>query len=53
MAHSLNLSIVAEGVEIEPELAFLHKNNCDYYQGYLFSRPLPFSQIQELLAKNF
>ncbi|BAQ64334.1 EAL domain-containing protein [Geminocystis sp. NIES-3709] len=52
MAHQLNLSVVAEGVEIEPELAFLHKNNCDYYQGYLFSRPLPFSQFQELLDNN-
>ncbi|WP_017294713.1 two-component system response regulator [Geminocystis herdmanii] len=52
MAHNLNLKVVAEGVEIEPELAFLYKNNCDYYQGYLFSRPLPFPQFQELLEKN-
>jgi diguanylate cyclase (GGDEF)-like protein len=52
MAHNLNLKVVAEGVEIEPELAFLSKHNCDYYQGYLFSRPLPFSQFQELLEKN-
>jgi diguanylate cyclase (GGDEF)-like protein len=52
MAHHLNLKVVAEGIEIEPELAFLYKNNCDYYQGYLFSRPLPFSQFQELLEKN-
>lgn len=52
MAHNLNLKVVAEGVEVEPELAFLYKNNCDYYQGYLFSRPLPFPQFQELLEKN-
>ncbi|WP_373480467.1 EAL domain-containing protein [Geminocystis sp.] len=52
MAHQLNLQVVAEGVENEPELAFLHRNNCDYYQGYLFSRPLPFSQFQELLSNN-
>ncbi|MGI0481310.1 EAL domain-containing protein [Geminocystis sp. CENA526] len=52
MAHQLNLKVVAEGVEIEPELAFLYKNYCDYYQGYLFSRPLPFAQFQELLDNN-
>lgn len=52
MAHQLNFKVVAEGVEIEPELAFLYKHNCDYYQGYLFSRPLPFPQFQELLEKN-
>ncbi|BAQ61316.1 diguanylate cyclase/phosphodiesterase with PAS/PAC sensor [Geminocystis sp. NIES-3708] len=52
MAHQLNLNVVAEGVEIEPELAFLHKNNCDFYQGYLFSRPLPFRQFEELLINN-
>lgn len=52
MAHQLNLIVVAEGVETEPELSFLYKNNCDYYQGYLFSRALPFQQFQELLAKN-
>lgn len=52
MAHQLNLNVIAEGVEIEPELAFLHKNNCDFYQGYLFSRPLPFRQFEELLVNN-
>lgn len=52
MAHQLNLKVVAEGVEVEPELAFLSKNNFDYYQGYLFSRPLPFRQFEELLINN-
>lgn len=52
MAHELNLKIIAEGVETEPELSFLHKNNCDYYQGYLFSRALPFQQFKELLEIN-
>lgn len=46
MAHQLNLNVVAEGVEIEPELAFLHKNNCDFYQGYLFSRPFLFVNLR-------
>lgn len=52
MAHELNLKIIAEGVETEPELSFLHKNKCDYYQGYLFSRALPFQQFKELLEIN-
>lgn len=52
MAHQLNLKVVAEGIEIEPELAFLYKHNCDYFQGHLFSRLLPFPQFQELLEKN-
>ncbi|MEH7236865.1 EAL domain-containing protein [Bacillus sp. JJ1562] len=40
LAHNLNLKVVAEGVETEDQLAFLRKNNCDYFQGFLFSKPL-------------
>lgn len=53
MAHQLRLKVAAEGVENEPELAFLYKNNCDYYQGYLFSRPLPPEEFEELLTMHF
>jgi diguanylate cyclase (GGDEF)-like protein len=41
MAHALGLSVVAEGVEQQKELAFLNKVNCDECQGYLFSKPMP------------
>jgi predicted signal transduction protein with EAL and GGDEF domain len=41
MAQSLNLRVVAEGVETLGELAFLRKYQCDEAQGFYFSRPLP------------
>ena len=40
MAHSLQLTVVAEGVETEEQLAFLRGQRCDEMQGYLFSRPV-------------
>ncbi len=40
MAHSLDCTVVAEGVENEDQLAFLRERGCDEYQGYYFSRPL-------------
>jgi diguanylate cyclase (GGDEF)-like protein len=48
MAHSLNLDVIAEGVETEEELAFLRSIRCDKMQGYLFSKPIepePFLQL--------
>jgi diguanylate cyclase (GGDEF)-like protein len=39
MAHSLNLRVIAEGVETEEQLAFVCGQHCDSAQGYLFSRP--------------
>ena len=41
LAHSLKLSVVAEGVEIEEESRILRTLGCDQMQGYLFSRPIP------------
>ena len=49
LAKSLDIKLVAEGVENEQQLNFLQKNRCDYVQGYLFSRPLPVDQMTELL----
>ena len=40
MAKGLGLSLVAEGVETDQQLAFLRQLNCDYIQGYYFSKPL-------------
>jgi EAL domain-containing protein (putative c-di-GMP-specific phosphodiesterase class I) len=52
MAHSLQLTVVAEGVETEPQLAFLREHRCDEMQGFLFSRPVSAERFQELLVEN-
>ena len=48
MAHSLRLSVIAEGVETEEQLAFLRERECNEYQGYYFSKPLPAGEIEQL-----
>jgi diguanylate cyclase (GGDEF)-like protein/PAS domain S-box-containing protein len=50
MARSLNLSVLAEGVETEAQASFLRSRRCDSMQGYLFSRPLPTTEFEQLLA---
>jgi diguanylate cyclase (GGDEF)-like protein/PAS domain S-box-containing protein len=52
MAHSLELTAVAEGVETEAQLDFLRAQSCDEMQGYLFSRPLPAAEFEELLSSD-
>ncbi|MFZ5524071.1 MAG: sensor domain-containing protein [Pseudomonadota bacterium] len=49
MAHSLDLNVIAEGVETEAQRQFLLQNGCTQYQGYLFSKPVPIGQFEELL----
>ncbi len=51
MAQSLNLDVIAEGVETEEQRQFLFDTGCVRYQGYLFSRPVPIGQFEELLKK--
>lgn len=49
MAHSLGLSVVAEGVETVEQLNFLRNHRCEEVQGYYFSRPLPADRFLELI----
>jgi diguanylate cyclase (GGDEF)-like protein/PAS domain S-box-containing protein len=49
MAHSLNLEVIAEGVETEEQKQFLYDSNCTHYQGYLFSKPVPIADFEALL----
>lgn len=50
LARSLNLKVVAEGVETEAELAFFQKHQCDEIQGYWFSPPVSAESFAELLS---
>ncbi|NHQ87384.1 EAL domain-containing protein [Iodobacter sp. HSC-16F04] len=50
MAHSLRLNVVAEGVETESQLNFLHRQNCDLIQGYYYSKPLPADEFDAFIA---
>ncbi|MED1403695.1 EAL domain-containing protein [Bacillus mycoides] len=52
LANTLNLSVVAEGIETEKQLKFLQKNNCKYMQGYYFSKPLTSKQFIKFLQKT-
>jgi EAL domain-containing protein (putative c-di-GMP-specific phosphodiesterase class I) len=52
MAHSLGLRVVAEGVESEEQFAFLGNLNCDEFQGFLFSPPVPQDEASNLLLEN-
>ena len=49
MAHSLDLKVIAEGVETEQQLAFLHQQRCNRIQGFFFSAPMPTERLETYL----
>ncbi|MFI8381148.1 EAL domain-containing protein [Pseudomonas sp. NPDC079086] len=52
MAHSLELKVVAEGVETQAQMDFLKTQRCDEIQGYLISKPVPAEQFAQLLREQ-
>ncbi|HAK61477.1 MAG TPA: hypothetical protein DCO77_14045 [Nitrospiraceae bacterium] len=52
MGRSLNLNVIAEGVETEEQLAFLYQQGCHMIQGFLISRPVPMEEAAKLLARE-
>ncbi|QXM07152.1 EAL domain-containing protein [Crassaminicella indica] len=52
MAHSMNITVVAEGVETWEQFKFLKSLNCDKVQGYLFSKPLPVMEMEEMMREK-
>jgi diguanylate cyclase (GGDEF)-like protein len=52
IAKSLDMEIVAEGVENKGQLSYLKTINCDTYQGYLCSRPLKIKSFEKLVEEN-
>lgn len=51
LAHGLHLTVIAEGIETEEQLAFLREHHCDQFQGFLFSEPLPAAAFERLLSQ--
>lgn len=49
LAHNMGLSVVAEGIETDGALDLLKELNCDFDQGYLIGRPMPFEKFNKWL----
>ncbi|HOQ37103.1 MAG TPA: EAL domain-containing protein [Acetivibrio sp.] len=52
LAHRLDLTVVAEGVETREQLSFLKNEGCDRVQGFFFSKPLPANEIEKMLRNK-
>ena len=53
LAHSLRMKVIAEGVETDEQLTELRSLECEFGQGYLFSKPIDSKKASALLAKSF
>ncbi|MGN0346288.1 MAG: EAL domain-containing protein, partial [Lachnospiraceae bacterium] len=52
MSHHMNAKVVAEGVETQNQLDFLYRHDCDYIQGYYFSKPLQRKEFENVLMQG-
>ncbi len=52
LGHNLGLTVIAEGVESIEQERFLRERGCEEAQGYLYGRPMPFSDLLELIANR-
>lgn len=52
LGHSLNLKVIAEGVETEGQSDFLRQQNCDDFQGYFFSKPIPNEALMSFMRRQ-
>ena len=52
MAHSMKMTVIAEGVESRAQMVYLRRHRCDEIQGFHFSRPLPAQEMAAMLLAN-
>jgi EAL domain-containing protein (putative c-di-GMP-specific phosphodiesterase class I) len=52
LAHNLGLKVVAEGVETEAQRDYLIRHQCDFMQGFLFSKPLPAGEAATFIREH-
>jgi EAL domain-containing protein (putative c-di-GMP-specific phosphodiesterase class I) len=52
LAHELDMKVIAEGIEHRDQLEFLRDMECDYIQGFLFSKPMPLDEFQAVLRSG-
>jgi EAL domain-containing protein (putative c-di-GMP-specific phosphodiesterase class I) len=53
MARTLNIHIIAEGVENSQQLAYLKKENCDTWQGYYCSKPVCEEDLTQFITEKY
>jgi EAL domain-containing protein (putative c-di-GMP-specific phosphodiesterase class I) len=52
LAHTMNLTVVAEGLETQEQVAFFREKGCEIGQGYFFSKPIPALEAEAMLLRN-
>ena len=52
LAHSLDMKVIAEGVETKEQTEFLKKNGCDFFQGFYYAKPMPQDEFEAMLDRE-